>query len=174
MIQDIADEAGVVSTAVYYHFEGKADLFDACIARVWQSLDKATAQARPEDDTLRPDSYLHVIDAAWSWVERYPDAATLLYLHTPGATPRSRLLHEAQLERHMHRAFDYLETTSPPRTRRQASILHATHSLALRTLLSLVIGIHPLRMKDGPLSDLPAADVRQALQAAALRLLEHS
>lgn len=173
-IQDIADEAGVVPTAIYYHFEGKSDLFDACIARVWQSLDKATAQARPESGTVDSGTYIQVIEAAWSWVERYPDAATLLYLQTPGATARSRQLHETQLARHMHRAFDYLDAASPPQSRRQASIIRATQSLSLRTLLALVIGIHPLRMHDGPLNDIPTADLRQSLQSAALRLLKQS
>lgn len=171
-IQDIAEEAGVLATAVYYHFEGKEDLFDACIERVWQSLDKATAQARPTAGAVGPDTYARVIDAAWEWMDRYPDAAALLYLHLPGATPRSRQLDEMQIQRHTRRAFDYFDAPPIPKSRRRASVLQAQQSMTARTLMALVIGIHPMRLHDGPVSDLPRDDIKSALQGIAGRLLE--
>lgn len=168
-IQDIADEAGVVPTAVYYHFEGKEELFDVCIEMCWDSLSKVTEQARPADTDA--DAFPRVLEAAWAWSEKYPQAAALLYLHMPGATPRSRRLHEAQLDHHTKRAFDYLQGTELPMTRRQAATLQARQSLTVRTLISLVIAVHPMRMHDGPLSALPARDLRAALERTTSRLL---
>lgn len=170
-IQDIADEAGVVPTAVYYHFEGKEELFDVCIELCWESLSKMTEQARPPDTEADAAVFPRVLEAAWAWSEKYPEAAALLYLHMPGATPRSRRLHEAQLDRHTRRAFDYLPGGAASLTRRQAATLHARQSLTVRTLISLVIGVHPMRMHDGPLSGLPARDLRGALEVTTARLL---
>lgn len=168
-IQDIADEAGVVPTAVYYHFEGKEELFDVCIERCWESLSKMTEQARPTGTGA--EAFPQVLEAAWAWSDKYPEAAALLYLHMPGATPRSRRIHEAQLGHHTRRAFDYLKTGAAPLTRRQAATLHARQSLTVRALISLVVGVHPMRMHDGPLNGLPARDLRAALEETTSRLL---
>lgn len=168
-IQDIADEAGVVPTAVYYHFEGKEELFDACIERCWESLSAMTDRARPR--TVGTEAFPRVLEAAWAWTDKYPEAAALLYLHMPGATPRSRRVHAAQLEHHTERAFDYLQAGAPPLTRRQAATLRARQSLTVRTLISLVVGVHPMRMQDGPLSGLPARKLRGALEVTTARLL---
>jgi len=40
--------ASVVQSGIYYHFETKADLFDAAIAAVYDSLDSAVEAARLE------------------------------------------------------------------------------------------------------------------------------
>ena len=37
-ISDVADEADVVVTAVYYHFAGKEELFSAAVHRVFESI----------------------------------------------------------------------------------------------------------------------------------------
>ena len=45
-ISDVAEEADVVVTAVYYHFSGKEELFSAAVNRVFQSISEVVAAAR--------------------------------------------------------------------------------------------------------------------------------
>ena len=49
-VQDVAEEAGVVPTAVYYHFAGKDELFDVALQSVITELDEVVDRARPEGD----------------------------------------------------------------------------------------------------------------------------
>jgi TetR/AcrR family acrAB operon transcriptional repressor len=51
-LADIAGAAGVTRGAIYWHFEDKADLFSAMLARVTLPMEEMTDAARDEDDPL--------------------------------------------------------------------------------------------------------------------------
>ena len=80
-IQEIADEAGMVATAVYYHFAGKEELFEAALAHVIDANTQVIRAARPDDAPASPEIFKLVVNASWSWAEANPDMARLLFLH---------------------------------------------------------------------------------------------
>src|SRR3954447_24161440 len=105
-VQDVAEEAGVVPTAVYYHFAGKDELFDVALQSVIGELDEVVENSRPEVDD--PAVALPQITAAvWNWIESRPDHAQILYTHLPRATDEARLLRVQFAEKHIERAFAY-------------------------------------------------------------------
>src|SRR6187455_3855025 len=79
-ISDVAEEADVVVTAVYYHFSGKEELFSAAVNRVFQSISEVVAAERGDDEPGSQASLDAVIDAVWNWIDDHPEEATLLYL----------------------------------------------------------------------------------------------
>src|SRR5262245_20999632 len=48
-IQAVAREAGVAPTAVYYHFSGKEDLFDAALHKIIDAINTVVIEVRPDD-----------------------------------------------------------------------------------------------------------------------------
>ena len=71
-VQDVAEEAGVVPTAVYYHFAGKDELFDVALQSVIIDLDQVVERARPRIE--RPQGIIPLI-ADQIGVDRDPGAA---------------------------------------------------------------------------------------------------
>lgn len=170
-VQDVADEAGVVPTAVYYHFAGKDQLFDVVLQSVISELDEVVDRARPEDD--HPAVALpQITTAVWNWIESRPDHARILYSHLPGATKQARLLREEFEQQHIERAFVYARHTPDVQRRlRSATAAEAATRLAVRTLISTLIAIHPMRLDGGPLSRRSPRALREALDDVVLRML---
>src|SRR3954469_25208418 len=146
-IQDVAEQARVVPTAVYYHFSGKDELFDVALRRVMAETDELVRAVRPDDEAADADALVRVIGAVWDWVETHPDEAKLLHYHLPGSTRQTQALRQEFEEHHIQRAFDYVDTSLTGATHRSAAAQYGAHALALRTLINLLIGIHPLRME---------------------------
>ena len=67
-IQEVATEAGVAPTAVYYHFSGKEELFEAALRSVLDTIPEAVAEARADDQPGDPELLGHVISAVWTWL----------------------------------------------------------------------------------------------------------
>src|SRR3954452_9007106 len=67
-VQDVAEQAGVVPTAVYYHFAGKDELFDVALQSVIADLDEVVENARPEGDEFS-GALTPIIVAVWDWIE---------------------------------------------------------------------------------------------------------
>jgi AcrR family transcriptional regulator len=171
-VQDVADEAGVVPTAVYYHFAGKDELFDVALQSVITELDEVVDKARTDED--RPAEALPaIITAVWNWIESRPDHARILYSHLPGATKQARLLRVEFEEQHIERAFVYARQAPPGQRRlRSTTAAHAATRLAVRTLISTLIAIHPMRLDGGPLSRRSPRALRAALDEVTLRMLD--
>src|SRR3954454_14398000 len=76
-VQDIADEAQVVPTAVYYHFAGKEELLELAMRRVFDQLNTGveTAVLHPEPGSA--EGLVRFIDAGSPWVAKNPDEARL-------------------------------------------------------------------------------------------------
>ena len=173
-IQDIAAEAGVAPTAVYYHFAGKEDLFDVALRRIMETVTSVVRAARADDEPGDAESLGHVIEAVWDWLDAHPDENQLLHHHLPGVTSQARVLQQEFEAIHVQRAFAYLATDGSRRSRRSATADHATASLAVRTLNSLVILVHPLRSEEGPIARHRPRDVRAALVEVAERIVSVS
>lgn len=170
-VQQIADEAGVVSTAVYYHFEGKEDLFDACFQVACDSLTAALVAVRADDEPAGPETFRRIIAGVWKWGESHSVEARMLYLHLPAPTSRSRQIEQAWMERHFDRGYAYLGPVAPAKSRKAAKVQHAAHSLTVRTLISMAILVHPMRMEPGPLCRYSENSTKKALATVAIRLL---
>jgi AcrR family transcriptional regulator len=171
-VQDVADEAGVVPTAVYYHFAGKDELFDVVLQSVITELDEVVDRARPEEDRAAA-ALPKIITAVWNWIESRPDHARILYSHLPGATKQARVLRVQFEEQHIERAFVYARQAPPGQRRlRSATAADAATRLAVRTLISTLIAIHPMRLDGGPLSRRSPRALRDALDEVTLRMLD--
>lgn len=169
-IQDVADEAGVVPTAVYYHFAGKDELFNVALQTVITELDEVVEKSRPEGD--QSDALSHIISAVWEWIEQRPDHARILYSHLPGTTRKAQVLRRDFEEQHIERAFVYARQAPPgARRHRTVSAAHAASRLSVRTLISLLIAIHPMRLEGGPLSRRSPKALRAALEAVSQRIV---
>jgi AcrR family transcriptional regulator len=170
-VQDVADEAGVVPTAVYYHFAGKDELFDVVLQSVITELDEVVDRARPEDHPAVALS--QITTAVWNWIESRPDHARILYSHLPGATKQARLLRAQFEEQHIERAFVYARHVPAGQRRlRSATAEEAATRLAVRTLIRTLIAIHPMRLDGGPLSRRSPRALREALDDVMLRMMD--
>lgn len=169
-IQEVADEAGVVPTAVYYHFAGKDELFNVALQTVITELDEVVEQSRPEGD--QSGALGLIISAVWTWIEQRPDHARILYSHLPGTTRQAQVLRKAFEEQHIELAFVYARQAPPDERRhRTAAAAHAASRLSVRTLISLLIAIHPMRLEGGPLSRRSPKALRTALEAVSQRIV---
>ncbi|WP_189322782.1 TetR/AcrR family transcriptional regulator [Streptomyces flaveus] len=169
-IQDIADEAQVVPTAVYYHFDGKDELLELAMRRVFDQLNAVVEAARPESEPGSAEGLLRAIDAVWDWVEQNPEEARLYQVQIASANGNVKVLRDEFEQRHIQRAYDYLPegTTRSPRA---AKSRHAAQALAVRTLISTTILVTALRAEGGPLSQLPSRSVQEAVRSLALRIV---
>jgi AcrR family transcriptional regulator len=171
-VQDVADEAGVVPTAVYYHFAGKDELFDVVLQSVITELDEVVDRARAEE--AHPAVALsQITTAVWNWIESRPDHARILYSHLPGATKQARLLRAQFEEQHIEQAFVYARHVPAGQRRlRSATAEEAATRLAVRTLIRTLIAIHPMRLDGGPLSRRSPRALREALDDVMLRMMD--
>jgi len=178
-ISDVAEEADVVVTAVYYHFSGKEELFTAAVHRVFDSISAVVSEVRAgsgadegsavADTAVGDDEMLdRVIDAVWGWIDTHPDEATLVHLQLPGATRQISTLRQEFEDLHVRRAFGYL---GPAKASRTSAARRAAENLAVRTLVDVLISVHTMRLADGPLSGEPGGQLRAALHGLAHRLV---
>lgn len=166
-IQDVATEADVVTTAVYYHFSSKDELYEAALDAVFRQLDAVVEEARAPGDF----NFSRVIGAVWDWVENNPEPAKLLYHQLPGATANSLQLRQDFERRHIERMVDYLDSPSSPGNRRDAALRWTSMSLILRSLFGLGTNMHSLRLGDGPLAGHSTAALRKAYEEVSLNMM---
>ena len=170
-VQEIADEAGVVPAAVYYHFSGKDELFGLALRRVLRHINDVVYAARPDDVPADTGSLDRVIDAVWDWIERHPDEARMFQLHLAGATGHARQVREEFERLHVDRGFAYLPDRDAPGGR-AGTVRHAAQDLAVRTLIKLTILVSTLRGEGGPMSELPQDELRKAVRDLARRIVD--
>ncbi|WP_439030757.1 TetR/AcrR family transcriptional regulator [Gordonia terrae] len=172
-IQEIATEAGMVPTAVYYHFASKEELFESALGYAMDASSAAAQSARPDDVSASPDTFKDVVSAVWDWTAEHPNSARMLFLQMAGgATPGTRLLAKEYEERHIRRAFDYFPAGEDPPNRRAATAQHAARTLRVRTMIAMTIAIQPLRIEGGPLSDIPVTSLRTATTDVCTKMIE--
>jgi AcrR family transcriptional regulator len=168
-IGDIADEADVVVTAVYYHFSGKDELFDAAIRKVTGMISTVVADVRADDSPGDHATLDAVIDAVWEWIDTHPDEATLVHLQLPGATRQIATLRQEFEDIHVQRAFGYI---GPAEARgRSSAARRAVETLSVRALVDVLISVHTMRLADGPLSGEPGHELLAAVRDLAHRIV---
>lgn len=165
-IADVAEAAGVASTAVYYHFAGKEDLYGAAVGLVLDDIDRVVVAVRADDAPAGHDTLGLVIDAVWDWVDEHPERAQLVYLHTPAATRQAANRRQDFDDLHVRRAFSYAGSTDGVSAARRG-----TATVAMRTLVDALIAIHQMRMPGGPLSTHPTSELRAAAKAMSTRIV---
>ena len=87
-IQEVAAEAGVAPTAVYYHFSGKEDLFDVALGRILETITTVVRSTRGDTDPADADSLREVIFAVWDWLTSTPTSASSSTTTCRGRRPR--------------------------------------------------------------------------------------
>jgi AcrR family transcriptional regulator len=167
-ISDVAEEADVVVTAIYYHFSGKEELFSAAVTSVFESISAVVVESRGGAESGEPADLAAAIDAVWNWIDTHPDDATLLYLQLPGATRQITMLRQEFEEQHMARAFGYLSKDSRGRTN---AARRGVETLTVRTLVDMLISVHTMRLAHGPLSSESSSELRTSLHDVVARLV---
>lgn len=172
LVADIAADADVAVTAVYYHFSGKEELFAAAVGHSLDSLGAVIVATRNRRDG--PPAQASVIDTARAWINSNPDAAALLYQQLPAAahpiaTMRRVFEDTAALRAFGCRADDDAASgrtcvDDPERAR-------LADALATRTLVDLLLSVHTTRLAGDPLSLEPSEHVSQATRTVAHRLM---
>lgn len=165
-ITDIASEASVAVTAVYYHFSGKEELYNAAVRRVFESISERSAEAQTKGE--EPSLPL-VIDAVWEWIDANPNQA-MLYSQLPGATRQVALLRREFENQHVQGAVRYLNSGSSSASG-STTTSRAVESLTTRTLVDMLISVQTMRLAEGPLSSESHDELRTALQSLAVRLV---
>jgi AcrR family transcriptional regulator len=158
-----------VVSGIYYHFEGKAQLFDAAIAAVYESLDAAIDSARVGLGPGSAESLANVIHAGNEWVNDHPHASKMLYSQLPGATPESARLRDEHEARHVAMAHRYIQRAAASRS--EPVIDGPAAELAARTLVHLMISVMPLRLEGGPLSRRSPKALEASLQVVGNRIV---
>ncbi len=170
-VHDIARQAGVAPTAVYYHFTGKPELFEAALARVLKTVTTVVTTTRGDEDPGSHEALAAVITAVWTWLDENPEACQLLYHHLPGMTTRAVTLQHEFEQFHLQRAYAYVTPGPATASRRSATATHAADTLAVRTMIGLTLLIHSMRSHDGPLAGRADGRIREALIDVCERIL---
>lgn len=168
-IGDVAEEADVVVTAVYYHFSGKEELFTAAVHKVFGMISDVVAAVRPSDAPGDEQTLDAVIDAVWEWVDTHPDEATLVHLQLPGATRQITTLRQEFEDLHSNRAFGYIGAGE--QRGRASAARRAIETLSVRTLTDALISVHTMRLGDGPLSADKGAALLKAVRDMSHRIV---
>jgi AcrR family transcriptional regulator len=170
-IPEIAEAADLAPTGVYYHFATKDELFDSVVRQVYTAVDAVVEQARPYDVPGGPDTLLATIEAVWGWASTHPDHAKILYQQMPDATPASRVMRQEHEQRHVERAYGYLEESSSELARASAAESHAVATLTVRTLIRFQIATLAAVVPGGALEARSVASVRAELDRVSQRLV---
>ncbi len=168
-VNDIAHAANVVVSGIYYHFDGKAELFDAATAAVYESLDAAIESARVGLDPGSAEELASVIRAGNQWVDDHPHASKFIYSQLPGVTPGSARLRDEHEARHVAMAHRYVHQAAESGS--EAEIDRPAGELAARTLVHLMVSVMPLRLEGGLLSRRSPKSLEASLQVVGNRIV---
>lgn len=169
-IPEIAEAADLAPTGVYYHFATKEELFDSVVRQVYSAVDAVAEQARPYAESGDADTLRATISAVWQWAAAHPDHARILY-RSPDATPASRVMRREHEQRHVERAYGYLEEDSSRLVRASAAESHAAAALQVRTLIRVQIAVLAAITAGGSLDGRPVEEVRVELHRLSDRLM---
>jgi AcrR family transcriptional regulator len=162
-VEQVAAEASIGVTALYYHFAGKEELFDEAFKVCMQRVSQAIVDERSRTDSLNAEALHEVIHASWAWWRTHPLESRVLLLHAGGATSGSRRAWSEWQEFHAVRAFDYLAPADRPSpTSRNGKEMYATRLLGFHFLNAMLVGTQHAWL-GGPLRSLPASELAEVL-----------
>jgi AcrR family transcriptional regulator len=170
-VEDVADEAGVVPTAIYYHFGNKDELLHQALKSAMDEFSEHIQRVRPEGEPADADVLRQVIRSGWEWWETHPDESVLIGRYSQSTSGDVAELRAAWEERHRARAYDYLSGTSPTRSGRAAREQHAVNTLRVRALLDVILASEAAALPGGALESYPSAELAAELAEICVRLI---
>ncbi|HEU5268129.1 MAG TPA: helix-turn-helix domain-containing protein [Jatrophihabitans sp.] len=138
-VEDIAMEAGVAPTAIYYHFGGKEELFAQTLRAALNGFSDAIFRVRPDSAAGSIENLRSVLRAGWGYWSAHQDAARLVARSSEGSTAHALQRRREWEQRHLERAYDYAPEARTPRSARKAREQHAVNTLAMGVLLDIII-----------------------------------
>jgi AcrR family transcriptional regulator len=172
-IDEIAREAGVVPTAIYYHFSNKEKLFHEALKAALRDATDRVIEVRPDDaHDVGEDELRRVIRAGWAWWNRHPNASLLVGRYSKMSTAQARQLRQAWEERHLQRAYDYLpKSARVARTGKRAREQHAAYGMRVRLLLDAILTSQEATLPGGFLAGASHRAVERAVEDVCARLI---
>ena len=147
-VEDIAKVAGVAPTAIYYHFGGKEELFNQALRSAMDAWSEILIRARP-------DGAEHGRRAAAGRARRMgllegpPGRRPLIARYSEGSTVQALQLRREWEQRHLDRAYDYVDAPRNTRSSRRAREQRAAHSLAMRLMIDGILVVQAVAMDHG-------------------------
>ena len=138
-VEDIAQEAGVAPTAIYYHFGGKEELFAQTLRAALNGFSDRIFRVRPDTAAGSIENLRAVVRAGWDYWYSNQDAARLVARYSEGSTAHALQLRREWEQRHLERAYDYAPDARTARSTRKAREQHAVNTLAMAMLLDVII-----------------------------------
>ena len=138
-VEDVAEQAKVVPTAIYYHFGSKEELLHQALKSAMDRFSDHIVRARADGQTAGPEVLRRVIKAGWQWWESHPEESILIGRYSQSTTGQALALRTAWEEFHRARAYDYLADAGAARPGRAAREQHAVNTLRIRALLDVIL-----------------------------------
>jgi AcrR family transcriptional regulator len=170
-VEDVAEEAGVVPTAIYYHFGTKEELLYQALKSAMDQFSEAILETRSAGQPADADVLRRVIKTGWQWWESHPDESMLIGRYSQSTTGQALELRGEWEERHRSRAYDYLPGANTSRTGRAAREQHAVNTLRIRALLDIILAAEAAALPGGALADYSAGDLSDELAEVCVRLM---
>ena len=171
-IEDIARAAGVAPTAVYYHFGGKDELFTEALRAALDGFSEQIVAARSDDVPGDTEGLRRIVRAGWEWWRTHPAASRLVGRYSESSAPHAQEVRLEWEERHLERAFAYVAPVKSARPTRRARELHATHSLAIRVMLDVILVSQAAFLDAGPLKSGSKVAVGAAVEDMCVMIIE--
>lgn len=169
-VEDVAEEAGVVPTAIYYHFGTKEELLHQALKVAMDQFSQAIVEARTAGEPADADALRRVIRTGWTWWVAHPHESQLIGRYSHSTTGQALELRAAWEERHRGRAYDYLPGTSS-RAGRAAREQHAVDTLRISALLDIILAAEAAALPGGVLADSASDALADELAEICVRLL---
>lgn len=170
-VEDIAREARVAPTAIYYHFGGKEELFAQALRAAMNGFSERVYRARPDtEDDATVESLRKVLDAGWEFWRTHRDKARLVARYSEVPTPRVLALRREWEERHLQRAYDYVPAARTSGTARKAREQHAAHTMAIQVMLDVILTTQAAVL-EGALSRVPRGPLVAAVEDMCVALV---
>lgn len=171
-VEDIAKEANVVPTAIYYHFGGKEELFHQALRAAMDGFSERIYETRPDTEDGDPDALRRVVRAGWEWWGSHPDDGALLARYSQAGTGHAAKMRAAWEERHLVRGYDYFpRSVKTVRSGKAAREQHAVNTLRMRVLLEGILSAQAASLPGGPLSSMSRRSVTTELENVCVRLI---
>lgn len=170
-VEDVAEEAGVVPTAIYYHFGTKEELLHQALKSAMDQFSEAILGARAGGEPADADALRHVIRTGWDWWEAHPDESVLIGRYSQSTTGQALELRSSWEERHRSRAYDYIPGASTPRSGRAAREQHAVNTLRIRALLDIILSAEAATLPGGALTGYSSRELVDELAEVCVRLM---
>lgn len=170
-VEDVAEEAGVVPTAIYYHFGTKEELLHQALKSSMDQFSEAILGARAAGRPADADVLRRVIKTGWEWWQSHPDESLLIGRYSQSTTGQALELRSEWEERHRSRAYDYLPGAAASRSGRLAREQHAVNTLRIRALLDIILAAEAATLPGGALAGYPASELSDELAEVCVRLM---